>query len=103
MKQNFKQWAWRTLLTLTCLITGFTQADAWFVYVDKASFNAISSQGDGNLYIYTWNGIDLGGWPGAKFEQTVTDENNKEWLFMDINAGTFNYKLNLGDLNSATL
>lgn len=97
MKQNFKQWAWRTLLTLTCLITGFTQADAWFVYVDKASFNAISSQGDGNLYIYTWNGIDLGGWPGAKFEQTVTDENNKEWLFMDINAGTFNYKLNLGD------
>lgn len=96
MKQNFKQWAWRTLLTLTCLITGFTQADAWFVYVDKASFNAISSQGDGNLYIYTWNGIDLGGWPGAKFEQTVTDENNKEWLFMDINAGTFQYKLNLG-------
>ena len=97
MKQKIKLWAWRTLLTLTCLITGYTQANAWYVYVDKASFDAISSSGDGNLYLYTWNGIDLGGWPGTAFTQTVKDVDEKEWLFMDVNAGTFNYKLNLGD------
>lgn len=37
MKQNFKQWAWRTLLTLTCLIAGFSQANAIKVYLKPNS------------------------------------------------------------------
>lgn len=37
MKQNFKHWAWRTLLSLTCLIAGFSQANAIKVYLKPNS------------------------------------------------------------------
>lgn len=96
MKKTYHKWLLRTVLALTCLLSGFTQANAWYIYVDKESFDAISAQGDGNLYIYTWNGIVLGEWPGASFTEIVKDVNGKDWFFMDVNAGTFNYKLNLG-------
>ena len=37
MKEKFKHWAWRTLLTLTCLIAGFSQANAIKVYLKPNS------------------------------------------------------------------
>lgn len=37
MREKFKQWAWRTLLTLTCLIAGFSQANAINVYLKPNS------------------------------------------------------------------
>ena len=97
MREKTKLWACRSVLSIMFLILGFTQANAWYIYVDKASFDAISDNGDGNLYLYTWNGIDLGNWPGAAFTETVTDVAENEWLFMDVKAATFNYKLNLGN------
>ncbi len=37
MREKFKHWAWRTLLTLTCLIAGFSQANAINVYLKPNS------------------------------------------------------------------
>lgn len=37
MREKFKHWAWRTLLTLTCLIAGFSQANAIKVYLKPNS------------------------------------------------------------------
>ena len=45
MKQKFKQWAWRALLTLTCLlITTPAWADTWTV-----------AGSDANLFGTTWD------------------------------------------------
>lgn len=59
MKQNFKQWAWRTLLTLTCLIAGFSQANAIKVYLkpnsnwtkDNARFAVYCFNSTSNLWV----------------------------------------------------
>lgn len=51
MKQNFKQWAWRTLLTLTCLIAGITQANAIKVYL-KPNSNWMQENARFAVYCY---------------------------------------------------
>ncbi len=63
MKQNFKQWAWRTLLTLTCLlITAPAWADTWTVAGSENVFGSNWSPGDANNDMttsdnvnYTWS------------------------------------------------
>ena len=59
MKEKFKQWAWRTLLTLTCLIAGFSQANAIKVYLkpnsnwtkDNARFAVYCFNSTSNLWV----------------------------------------------------
>ena len=59
MKEKFKHWAWRTLLTLTCLIAGFSQANAIKVYLkpnsdwakDNARFAVYCFKGSSNTWV----------------------------------------------------
>lgn len=52
MREKFKQWAWRTLLTLTCLIAGFSQANAIKVYLKP---NSNWTQANARFAVYCFN------------------------------------------------
>lgn len=52
MKEKFKHWAWRTLLTLTCLIAGFSQANAIKVYLKP---NSNWTQANARFAVYCFN------------------------------------------------
>ncbi|MDY6294404.1 MAG: chitobiase/beta-hexosaminidase C-terminal domain-containing protein [Bacteroidales bacterium] len=84
MKQNFKQWAWRTLLTLTCILT---TTSAWAdvtIYVNPSS---------ANYYMHYWGtGITGTTWPGVQFS---SDNFSRETI------GTINwYKITFSGVNS---
>ena len=53
MKEKFKHWAWRTLLTLTCLIAGFSQANAIKVYLKP---NSDWAKDNARFAVYCFNG-----------------------------------------------
>lgn len=59
MKKTIKQWAWRTLLTLTCLIITSTAWADVTIYVN-------SSSPDYNMH-YWGTGITATTWPGVQF------------------------------------
>lgn len=78
MKQNFKQWAWRTLLTLTCLlITTPAWADTWTVAGSESVFGSNWSPSDANNdmtisdnenYTYTWSKSSVALTSGFEFK-----------------------------------
>ncbi|MBR5087520.1 MAG: chitobiase/beta-hexosaminidase C-terminal domain-containing protein [Muribaculaceae bacterium] len=88
MKNYLKQWAWRALLTLICLLT---TSSAW------ASFNIYVNSTSGDNYIYMWNGGSTNGWPGNKLNTySTTTINNKSWYVIPISANSTMYILNNG-------
>ncbi len=52
MREKIKLWAWRTLLTLTCLIAGFSQANAIKVYLKP---NSNWTQANARFAVYCFN------------------------------------------------
>ena len=84
MKQNFKQWAWRTLLTLTCILT---TTSAW------ADVTIYVNPSDANYYMYYWGtGISGTSWAGVQFS---SDNFSRETI------GTINwYKITFSGVNS---
>mgnify|MGYP006916051691 CR=1 FL=1 len=63
MKNYLKQWAWRTLLALTCILTA---SSAW------ASFNIYVNSTSGDFYIYMWDDGSTNSWPGNKLSTYST-------------------------------
>ena len=103
MKQNFKQWAWRTLLTLTCILTTTSAWGGFNIYVNPYS---------SSCYIHTWNGTiqTLNGevtgstWHGTQFEDNF---NTKEiggttWYVIPVTTESINYIINDGNNNQTS-
>ncbi len=56
-----------------------------------------------DYYIYTWNGVNLGNWPGKKINtlNTLTNGNGTTYYYIDSD-NTFSYNLNPGGDNNKT-
>ena len=94
MKQNFKQWAWRTLLTLTCLIAGFSQANAIKVYLkpnsnwtkDNARFAVYCFNSTSDLWV-SMTSTTLNGESGYYFSE-VDNVTYSTIIFCRMNPST---------------
>ena len=91
MREKFKHWAWRTLLTLTCLLI---TTPAW------ASFNIYVNSTSGDYHIYMWGGGSTDSWPGNKLSSYNTQTINGTLFYVIPISGDFtNYILNSKDEN----
>ena len=98
MKQKIKLWAWRTLLSLTCLITAST---AW------ASFNLYVKPYSSDYYIHTWGGtiqkvdgttVTGSVWPGTLFNKNFDIEviGGTTWYVIPVTTESISYIINVG-------
>ena len=89
MKEKFKHWAWRTLLTLTCLLITTPAWADFTIYVNSTS---------GDNCIYLWGGTPTNNWPGTQLKNysTIT-KYGKTWYVISITSSYTKYILNNGN------
>ena len=87
MKNYLKQWAWRTLLALTCILTA---SSAW------ADVTIYVNPSNPNYYMHYWgSGITGTSWPGHQFSsnnftrETVGGINWYKITFSGVNSLNF--------------
>jgi len=104
MKQNFKQWAWRTLLTLTCILT---TTSAWAVTYSVAGDNSdifgaswdasnqsttMTLTNDANIYQWTSGEFTVSG--KVNVEYKVVKEYSWDESWGNSSGGNQNYTIN---------
>ena len=100
MREKFKQFAWRTLLTLTCLLMTIP---AW------AGFNIYVKPYSSNYYIHTWEGtiqtlsgeVTSSTWPGTQFNGNFNTQEigGTTWFVIPVTTSSINYIINNGGGN----